>query len=716
MGNYDPLIYGKNQLERIVSIEPKGDIIEIFLEKEDGTVFTHFKQNKYWLLSTDKIDPKFVKLKGDLHYQYGKQFNNFNDWVSQRNYYRNVHDTYSISNVKEAAMVKDGITYYKGMQHKDVSILSFDIETTGLTHDDKSRVLLIANTFRRKGVIQRRLFAYDDYTNEGDMLLAWCEWVREINPSIICGHNIFVFDLPYLKYIADKMGVRLELGRDGSKIRFDKYESRFRKDAAMFYHYNKAHIYGRELVDTMFTAVRYDIGRKYESYSLKYITKVEGFDKPGDDIYDASKIRDNYLIPAEWQKIRSYAEKDGDRALFVYDLTTPPFFYLCQSIPKPYQLMLESASGSQINSVMVRSYLQNGYSLPKADAQASFEGAISFGNPGIYKNVFKVDVASLYPSIMLEYKIFDPQKDPHGNFLKLVSIFTDRRLKNKKLAQDTKERYYDDLQNAEKIFINSCYGFLGTPGLLFNYPTGASEVTKNGREILQKAIQWAESKGFGIVNADTDSIAITMQGEDLPAETRRSLLDDLNSNYPEKIRFTDDGYYSTVAVVKAKNYVLYDGTKIKIKGSALKASTKEPALKEFIKEIIMQIVQGRDNYVETYNRYVREALNVSDMKRWATRKTVTENVLNPERTNEQKILDALNGSEYVEGDRAYFFYKTDGSLCLLENFNQDYDKDVLLKKLFDTVKVFDSILPVKQTFPNYKLKKNKKLLDELLSL
>src|SRR6185369_7695949 len=141
---------------------------------------------------------------------------------------------------------------------------------------------------------------------EGEMIEEWCKWVREVNPSIICGHNIQSFDLGYIAFIADKFNVQLALGRDGSNLTFQNYESKFRKDATQFLHYHKAKIYGREIVDTLFLAIKYDVGRKYESYGLKNIIKQEGLEVKDRQFYDAAKIRYNYHNKEEWSKIKSY--------------------------------------------------------------------------------------------------------------------------------------------------------------------------------------------------------------------------------------------------------------------------------------------------------------------------------------------------------------------------------------------------------------------------
>ncbi len=50
---------------------------------------------------------------------------------------------------------------------------------------------------------------------------------------------------------------------------------------------------------------------------------------------------------------------------------------------------------------------------------------------------------------------------------------------------------------------------------------------------------------------------------------------------------------------------------------------------------------------------------------------------------------------------------------LAEQYNGDYNKDVMLKKLFETGKVFQTVLDTAELFPNYALKRNKKLLEVL---
>lgn len=706
------LIFGKDNTQKIVNIEVRDGVVELYTLDENNDVVVEERPNKYWLLCNEKVDSSWVRLKGELHYKWGRQFNTRSDFLKERRFLKN-KDTYSIYDPKESCMVNKGITFYKGLRPKDIPILSFDIETTGL--DPKlpnAQVLLISNTFRKNDQVVKKLFAYDEHGGEGPMIQAWVNWVNEMNPSILTGHNIICYDIPYLLYRAELNKVELNLGRDGSKVDIEtNFESTFRIDGSRDLSFHRIKIYARDVIDTMFLSYRYDIAtKKYESYGLKSIIKTEGLEKGDRVFYDASQIRFKFKDKTEWEKIKAYCVDDSDDSLALFDLMSPSFFYMTQSIPRSFQALHESATGAQINGMMVRSYLQEAHSIPKSDFSRDFPGAISLGNHGIFKNVKKVDVASLYPSIMIEYAIYDQAKDPKGNFKDLVKTFTELRLEYKKKAKT--DKYYDDLQSSFKILINSCYGFLATSGLNFNSVEKAAFVTEKGREILTKCIDWCSNKGYLLVNADTDSISYCRG--DMTAfskEEQQADLAEINSMYPDRISWEDDGTYKTVCVFAAKNYVLEDmNGKVKMKGSALKASLKSPALKQFIKDIINEILEEGNGFKDIYEAYVKEALDIKDIRRWCSKKSISDKILDPKRTNEQKVKDIIEGTEYVEGDKIYTFYLPDGSLCLAENYNGIYDKAKVLDQLFKTTDIFDPVLPVEELFTNYSLGKHFRVL------
>lgn len=493
--NHNKLVYGKNEQQNIVSIEQNDSHVELFVEK-DGVVTSEFLPSKYWLLASKSYGNGWVRLDGDLHYKWGKQFQSKSHFLATKNQLRN-EDVYAIFDAKEMCMVNKGITYFKGMKIEDVSVLSFDIETTSLDPaSPEAKVLLISTTYRSQGKIKKRLFSYDDYENEGYMIGHFCEYVREMNPSVLLGHNIFCFDLPYLKTRAEYFGVDLLLGRDGSKAEQNKYESKFRKEATQFIHYKKFKVYGREIIDTLFLSIKHDMAsRKYDSYGLKNIIKQEGLEKRGRVFYDASLIRVNYKDKEEFKKIKEYCIDDSDDSLMLFDLMIPALFYANQSVPKSFQELITSASGSQVNSILVRAYLQDRHSIPRAyQLEEKVEGGISFGVPGIYKNLLKVDLKSAYPSQILRFKLYDKEKDPKGCFYQMVKFFAEERFKLKELSLTDTTGYYVSRDNTAKIFLNSMYGVCNTNGLNFNAPSLAAKITKETRDVLNMALVWASGK------------------------------------------------------------------------------------------------------------------------------------------------------------------------------------------------------------------------------
>jgi DNA polymerase I len=705
---HNKLLYGKDETPGVVSLEVKDDKLHIFTKT--GKVIKDFS---YYILYNRYLEGQTDgRLDGTNELKYYSKFSSSSELYEFEQVLKHKEIKYfKPRSHKEAAMLKDGYTYYKNLKINDLSVLSFDLETTGATIDSNSHILIIANTFRdAAGCISRKLFAFDDFDNPQAFIKSWCKWVRDCDPDVILGHNIFGFDFPYLKQFCVNQRIdSLHLGRDASKLKYGRMPSQFRKDGSQSYDYTNVDCYGREIVDTMFLAMKFDIGRKYESYGLKQIIKQENLEADGRQHYDASKIRTMFTNPVEWAKIKKYAEHDADDALAMFDLMGPAFFYFTQIVPMSFQNIINRATGSQINNLMLRSYLQDGKAIPVADNSQKYEGAISMGNPGIYTNVYKFDVASLYPSIVLKEQIYSKEKDTEQNFLKIMRSLTDERLKNKALAKSTGDRLYKDLEQSQKIGINSGYGFLGAPGLNFNYPKGAAYVTEIGRNILLNALEWAKTNAYQIVNADTDSVSITNDGH---IDADKCILE-LNQTSGEGITWENDGYYSKVIVLKAKNYVLF-GDKTTIKGSALKATTKEKALQRYIKEVLDLIKQGKDNeLVPHYEAYVTQIVNLKHISDWCSKKTVTKAVLSGTRTNETRVMDAIEDVEGIqEGDKFYVFFKTDKELCRLEDFDGIYDKKKLLGKLYNTVKVFSNVLDITQ-FKNYALVKNYKELTKV---
>lgn len=228
-------------------------------------------------------------------------------------------------------------------------------------------------------------------------------------------------------------------------------------------------------------------------------------------------------------------------------------------------------------------------------------------------------------------------------------------------------------------------------------------------------MEFMKCHDFKLVNLDTDSIMFSKQDESpFSKEEIVDLIDEINSELPEMINFADDGYFQKVIIFKAKNYILWDGKKIKVKGSALKSATLEIGFREFIDEIVQAMLNDNTNYLDIYHKYVTKVMNITtkeEMKKFSSKKGLSNTTFSSERTNETKILEAIQGTEYVVGDKVWLFFTSDDNLCLAENFVGDYNKAKLLEKLYKVTARFETVIDT-SIFLNYKLKKNKELLND----
>lgn len=237
------------------------------------------------------------------------------------------------------------------------------------------------------------------------------------------------------------------------------------------------------------------------------------------------------------------------------------------------------------------------------------------------------------------------------------------------------------------------------------------------------------SHNFILTNLDTDSISFCMpDSREVSKEEFKVYLNEINSFLPDLIEMADDGRYKGFVVVAAKNYIMkyYDEKKgkdiVKFKGSSLTDGKKEPALTEMVERVGLSLLNGI-NYPEIekiYLEYVKEAQNVKDINRWAVKKTVTKPVLESEndpeaRTNELKVLRAIKHLNPQEGDKVYVYDAIDGMiqatekgelkflkdgspkmipnriLKTIDQYSNDYIPAKLIKRVFDTICIFDTI-------------------------
>src|SRR5438045_9783465 len=104
---------------------------------------------------------------------------------------------------------------------------------------------------------------------------------------------------------------------------------------------------------------------------------------------------------------------------------------MAQTFPDSYQDVSVRGNASRITALFVREYLRQRHSVPEMPLARTFEGgftAIYF--TGVARNVWHCDVASLYPSIMLQFDCF-PATDQLQIFRHLLPDLRTFRLEAK---------------------------------------------------------------------------------------------------------------------------------------------------------------------------------------------------------------------------------------------------------------------------------------------
>lgn len=406
-----------------------------------------------------------------------------------------------------------------------VDALVVDIETDSLD-PEKGRVLAIG--LRNK---DRTKILKDK--DEVRMLTDFNERISRLSgDTILVGHNLFKFDLPYImaRCSAHNIGCPF-LYRDSP------YGDRRIKDD--YNAYREILCQNVQIVDTLFLALLADAQKLFSDHTLKTLAVELG----------VRKERRLELTPKEivysWEqedgKLESYLNFDLEDTMGVFDTLYPPFYEQLSFIPNLTRQEVVLASTAKKVELLLIDYYKG--KRPKTTQKIEYEGAYTSVVPGLYRNIQKIDVSSLYPSIMIQWQI-TTDKDPDLILPAYLKDILKLRLEYKKTNKDR--------SNALKLLMNSAYGFLASTRN-YNCPAGAAEVTRIGRIILHHMIDKMTELGGMAIECDTDGIYYS---------SSRNIHDEIQSSLPPGINIEHEDCGDWGYFYKAKNYIIYeaDGT------------------------------------------------------------------------------------------------------------------------------------------------------------
>jgi DNA polymerase I len=483
--------------------------------------------------------------------------------------------------------------------------------------------------------------------------------------------------------------------------------------------YPKFTVDGRHFVDTFLLAQFYDVGmRSLSGFERVDVAQHFGLtDKTQISSLSGKELQCAYLEDAGRFRERALCAVRETRA--VADLLSPSYFIQAQIFPYNYQDIIVRGNATRINALFLREYFRQRHSIPEMPMVRGFEGgytAIFF--TGVARHVWHCDIASLYPSVMLQFDCF-PVTDQLQIFRHLLTDLRTFRLEAKASMRGAKDRpqqqYFHALQNTFKILINSFYGYLGFAQGHFADFEAAARVTQIGRDLLQKMIDRLTARGAQVIEVDTDGIYFVPP----PNANSDELRDALGKELPPGIEVEFDEQFEAMFSYKAKNYALLtrDGEVI-IKGGALKSRGLEKFQRVFLEEMIKLLMQEKPEGIsalrDDFQKKIREREMPID---WLMKTDTLQDSLEKYR---QKIagsarnraaayeLALASGRDYKPGEQiSYYITGTTKKVAAYENakfasafdqLNRDENIDYYVAKLDELMKKFGGVTaaPTKQ--------------------
>ena len=438
-----------------------------------------------------------------------------------------------------------------------LKVMSYDIEVRnpeGMPNADSDEIIMIslAGNFGMEKVLSTKKSSkkyVETFKDEKEMILRFIEIINTENPHIILGYNSDIFDFPYINDRAKKFGIKLNLGLDGSEIKF------LRRGFV-----SAAVIRGRIHVDL------YPIMRRHltiDRYTLERVYR-ELFDQEKEDI-EGDEIWKYWDSGGEkLEELFKYSLDDAVAAYKIGEKMIPLILELTRIIGQPLSDISRMASGQMIEWFLIRKSHEYGEVVPNKPSQSEYSkrrrltyvgGYVKDPEKGLHENIVSFDFKSLYPSIIISKNIspdtyqnlkhFDGpntecstaiikkegeeeyytspevphrfRKEPKGFIPSIIGELLQERTKIKSLMKKTddltEKRILNVQQEALKTLANSMYGVYGYARFRWYSHECADAVTAWGRDYIKKTMKKAEEYGFKAIYADTDGFYATYTGK-----------------------------------------------------------------------------------------------------------------------------------------------------------------------------------------------------------
>src|SRR5882762_9975557 len=625
------LLFGADPTPRIVAIElGETGTVKVYRREKNGATACEVEEfHPFVWADGDVADLGLTnaeKLAGDLKYGWLVTTDSWKELIALRNGLKKAgRSFFALSDPVQHYLTATGRTLFKQLPFEELKRMQLEVlSPSGETDLAEASQNHIASIALSDNSGWEELILVDPAKpdeSEYAALKQLTTLIKERDPDVIEGHDLFRFDLPYLVARARKAKVKLDWGRGGGFLR--SRPSRL-QIAEKTIDYPKFTTDGRHFVDTFLLAQFYDVGmRSLTGFERIDVAQHFGFcDSAEVSALTGKELQREYLTNSERFRRRALCAIRETRA--VAELLSPSYFIQAQIFPYNYQDVIVRGNATRINGLFLREYFRQKHSIPELPMPQTFEGGYTdIFFTGVARNVWHCDVASLYPSIMLQFDCF-PASDRLQIFRHLLTDLRTFRLEAKAKMRAEKnparQHHLQALQNTFKILINSFYGYLGFAQGHFADFDAAARVTQIGRDLLQKMIDWLNKHGAKVIEVDTDGIYFVppssspdsfVEAGVSPAKGRGNaanaaattteidqLRQGLAKQLPPGIEVEFDEQFDAMFSYKAKNYALLTRSgEVIIKGGALKSRGLEKFQRVFLEEMIKLIMQGRQEKI-----------------------------------------------------------------------------------------------------------------------
>jgi DNA polymerase elongation subunit (family B) len=544
------LLFGHDPEPGIVAAHfDDGDRVTLYLRGPDGATTTRTESFRPYLWIAGPVRPGTfpdavaTELAGPLPYNHLLSFDHWAALTKAKAALKTAaHPTFSLGDPIQQYLLASGKTLFKTLEWSALRRLQIAVD---------SQSIHLADSTGWSETLDR------------SALETLTKVIQERDPDVIEGHDLFKKILPGLAAHARNAKVKLLWGRDGSPL--VSRPSRI-QIAEKTIAYPKYELPGRHFIDTFLLAQFYDVTARV----------LENF--------DLADIAAHLHIPpgTVLQQTRALAEALG-----------ASYFVQAKIFPYNYQDVVVRGSATKADALFLREYLRQRHSLPELPQPRPFEGGYTdIFFTGVARNVWHCDIASLYPSLMLQFGCL-PATDQLGIFRGILTDLRAYRLQAKQQMRaataPATRASLQALQSTFKILINAMYGYLGFSQARFADYDAAADVTARGRSLLRDMVTRLESLGAQVIEIDTDGIYF-VPPPDTDAPTLHARLSEI---LPPGIDVEIDDQYEAMFSYKAKNYALLDKEGLLIlRGGALKSRGLEKFQRLFMEQTIRLLMEG----------------------------------------------------------------------------------------------------------------------------